>query len=47
MQGRRAVGDVMLTPHSVSAQRAYSINLVHIGLRCDGVLSPMGRELDA
>jgi ribosomal protein L16 Arg81 hydroxylase len=40
--------NVMLTPHWVYSldETAYSFNLTHFGLRCDGRLSPVGRELE-
>jgi hypothetical protein len=40
--------NVMLTPHWVYSldETAYSINMTHFGLRRDGELSPMGRELE-
>ncbi len=41
--------NVMLTPHWVYSldETAYSINITHFGLRCDGELSAMGHELEA
>ncbi len=40
--------NVMLTPHWVYSldETAYSINVTHFDLRCDGLLSPTGRELE-
>jgi hypothetical protein len=48
MQPGDVLWNSMMTPHWVYSldETSYSLNLVHVGLRCDGELSAMGHELE-